>query len=286
MKTLRLRTSSCPLIWLSGFGGPHSGIAGLRRRVGRPRHPLTCAAHQAARPAASRACRSDLPLRSRPHRFHQGRSCARRSGLFARSGSALSPAPPRLARAAAETGHPTRYVPNLSGNLDRLREQAAIARGEGLDTLLIAPMLVGLPAFHAISRDYPDMAFLAHPAMAGAARIAPPLLLGKLFRLFGADAVIFPHHGGRFGYSAATCEAIARLAREPLGALPPSHPCSGRRHDLGSAPRNSEILRRRHDDPDRRRPARAAGECDWHGARRGRYCGRAQSEIGLRVRER
>jgi ribulose-bisphosphate carboxylase large chain len=41
--------------------------------------------------------------------------------------------------------------------------------------------------------------------MIGAARITPPLLLGKLFRLFGADAMIFPHHGGRFGYSAATC---------------------------------------------------------------------------------
>ena len=127
-------------------------------------------------------------------------------------------------RAAAETGHPTRYVPNLSGNLDRLREQAAIARGEGLDTLLIAPMLVGLPAFHAICRENPGMAFLAHPALAGAARIAPPLLLGKLFRLFGADAVIFPHHGGRFGYSAATCAAIADFARGPLGTLAPAMP--------------------------------------------------------------
>src|SRR6185437_2827756 len=63
------------------------------------------------------------------------------------------------------------------------------------------------------------MAFLAHPAMAGAARIAPPLLLGKLFRLLGADAVIFPHHGGRFGYSVATCGAIASAARAAWGQL-------------------------------------------------------------------
>jgi S-methyl-5-thioribulose 1-phosphate isomerase len=126
--------------------------------------------------------------------------------------------------AAAETHHPTRYVPSLSGNLDALREQTRIARGEGLDTLLVAPMVIGLPAFRAIARENQDMAFLAHPAMAGAARIAPPLLLGKLFRLLGADAVIFPHHGGRFGYSPATCAAIAGAARAPSGALAPSMP--------------------------------------------------------------
>jgi hypothetical protein len=57
--------------------------------------------------------------------------------------------------------------------------------------------------------------------MIGAARIAPPLLLVKLFRLFGADAMIFPHHGGRFGYSAATgrnCRMRRNLSA--MGATP------------------------------------------------------------------
>jgi ribulose-bisphosphate carboxylase large chain len=48
--------------------------------------------------------------------------------------------------------------------------------------------------------------------MAGASRIAPPLLLGKLFRLLGADATVFPNHGGRFGYSPATCRELADTA--------------------------------------------------------------------------
>jgi len=60
--------------------------------------------------------------------------------------------------------------------------------------------------------------------MGGAARIAPDLLIGKLFRLLGADAVIFPHSGGRFGYSPATCAAIADFARGPLGTLAPAMP--------------------------------------------------------------
>ena len=53
----------------------------------------------------------------------------------------------------------------------------------------------------------------------GASRIAPALLFGKLFRLFGADATIFPNHGGRFSYSRETCIAIARAAREPWEGL-------------------------------------------------------------------
>ena len=39
--------------------------------------------------------------------------------------------------------------------------------------------------------------------------------MGRLFRLFGADATIFPNYAGRFGYSRETCLAIARAAREP-----------------------------------------------------------------------
>jgi S-methyl-5-thioribulose 1-phosphate isomerase len=61
-----------------------------------------------------------------------------------------------------------------------------------------------------------EVPVLAHPAYGGAARVAPPLLLGKLFRWLGADAVIFPHAGGRFAYDAATCKAIAAACGVPL----------------------------------------------------------------------
>jgi ribulose-bisphosphate carboxylase large chain len=78
-------------------------------------------------------------------------------------------------------------------------------------------MVVGCSNFHRLVRDNPTMAFIAHPSMAGIGRIAPELLLGKLFRLLGADATIFPNYGGRFGFSAATCRAIAREALKDDG---------------------------------------------------------------------
>jgi len=135
-----------------------------------------------------------------------------------------------IAAATAETGVATRYAPSLSGNLDQLRRQVTVARAAGLDTLLVTPLVIGLPAFVTLVQENPDLAFLAHPALAGACRIAPPLLLGKLFRLLGADGVIFPNHGGRFGYSPATCRALAETARapwplgEPAATQPPPQP--------------------------------------------------------------
>jgi len=63
------------------------------------------------------------------------------------------------------------------------------------------------------------MAVMAHPAFAGALRIAPELLYGKIFRLFGADAVIYPNYGGRFSYSQQTCADLAANLRRPWGPI-------------------------------------------------------------------
>ena len=68
-------------------------------------------------------------------------------------------------------------------------------------------------------RDNPELAFLAHPALAGARASRRALLFGKIFRMLGADAVVFPNHGGRFGYSRETCRALADTALRRLARL-------------------------------------------------------------------
>ena len=152
--------------------------AGRRRRAGDDRHGA-----QAAGPAAAAARDAGGALRAGRHRLHQGRPRARRPGLFAVRRAR------RGGRRGAHGGR-ARYVPSLSGDLDVMRRQIAVARTVGIDTVMVAPMIVGLSNFHRLVREHPDLAFLAHPSMAGAARIAPPLLLGKLFRmLLGADAL-------------------------------------------------------------------------------------------------
>ena len=63
-----------------------------------------------------------------------------------------------VARGVRSTGHPTRYVPSLTGNLDQLRAQATLARDLGLDCVMVAPMICGFPAMQALVREFPEMA--------------------------------------------------------------------------------------------------------------------------------
>ena len=68
------------------------------------------------------------------------------------------------------------------------------------------------------------LSLMAHPAFAGAMRIPPELLFGKLFRLFGSDAVIYPNYGGRFTYSKQICSDLADNLRKPWGEQRPAFP--------------------------------------------------------------
>lgn len=222
-KDITLEDAIFPPSILDAFRGPGSGIDGLRERVGARLRPLTCSALKP----------QGLPpekLADLAHRFALGRIDYIKDdhSLADQSCSPYWDRVPACAeavqKASEDTGHPSRYVPNLFGNLDQLRAQIAIAKDYGLDTVMTAPMVIGLPAFAAITAENRDMAFFAHPSMAGAARIAQPLLLGKLFRLFGADAMILASYGGRFGFSKAVCAAIADAARGELGGYEPALP--------------------------------------------------------------
>ena len=143
------------------------------------------------------------------------------------------------AEAVRRGGSGTLYVPNISGSFDVARGQIALAIEEGVEAVMIPPMILGVSNFHRLAREFRSMAFFGHPAMAGASRIAPPLLFGKLFRLFGADAVIYPNYGGRFSYSPETSRAVADAARRDWHGLRRRLPVSGGRHDAGAV---AEIL--------------------------------------------
>jgi ribulose-bisphosphate carboxylase large chain len=121
-----------------------------------------------------------------------------------------------VARATRSTGHATRYIPSLTGDLGQMRDQAKIALGCGLDCMMLAPMIAGFSSTWALTRAFPEVIFFAHPSMGGAARIAPELLIGRLFPALGCGAVIFPTYGGRFGYSPATCRELVANARPAL----------------------------------------------------------------------
>lgn len=205
------------------FGGPRHGIAGVRRRLGAGERALTASAlkPQGLSPEqyadiATRLALGGIDVVKDDHGLGEHPVAP-----FADRVRAVATA---LQRVADSTGHRTCYVPNLSGDLERCLLQVELARAEGVDAVMIAPMVLGLSNVQALARRNPDIAFLAHPTMAGAARIAPAVLYGRIFRLVGADGVIFPNHGGRFGYSPETCRALTDAARSPWRGLAPVLP--------------------------------------------------------------
>ena len=230
-----LHDLALPAALAARFGGPRHGLDGLRARVGVAGRALTCAAIKPQGLGPERL--ADIALRFALGGIDYVKDdhglADQDNAPFAARVAACAEA---VRRATAVTGHPTRYVPSLSGSLDALREQARQAREAGIDTVMVAPMLAGWSNVQALGRAFPDLAFVAHPTMGGAARIAPELLLGRLFPLIGADAVIFPNHGGRFGYSPATCLRLAGNARRPGHGQRACLPVPAGGMDLGRVP--------------------------------------------------
>jgi ribulose-bisphosphate carboxylase large chain len=92
-------------------------------------------------------------------------------------------------------------------------------------------MLTGPDAVRAVAAGG-EVAVLSHPTFTGALLqrrhgIAPEILFGVLFRAIGSDGVIYPNAGGRFPLSLATCRAIIRRLREPMGAMRAAFPVAG-----------------------------------------------------------
>jgi ribulose-bisphosphate carboxylase large chain len=205
------------------FGGPRHGLDELRRRVGAQARALTCSPLKPqGLPAAKLAELATSFAQGGVDYIKDDHGLADQDySPFAARVEAVAAA---LRTVARPGGQVTRYVPSLSGDLDAMRAQIALAKDAGVDTVMVAPMIMGLSNFHRLVRENPSIAFLAHPTMAGSARIAPALLLGALFRVLGADAVVFPNYGGRFGYSPDTCRALARAALEERDGLRPTVP--------------------------------------------------------------
>jgi ribulose-bisphosphate carboxylase large chain len=208
---------------LAAFGGPKFGMAGLRDLVSAPTRPLTATALK--------------PMGLSPAELGELCATLARGGIdiikddHGLANQAFSPFDARVRacqdavnRVEAETGHRAIYVPNMAGTPSALFRQAEIVDEVGVRAVMVSPMLVGLPAFHELVHEHLRVPVLGHPAFGGAVRIAPELLLGKLFRLFGADAVIFPNYGGRFSYSQATCTQLANNMGDPWGELLPAIP--------------------------------------------------------------
>jgi len=201
--------------------GPKFGTSGLRKIVGVPTRALTSTALKPIGLSIDRLAflcglfaragvdiiKDDHGLAN--HSFHPFRDRVRACQKMVREANAAS-------------GRQSIYVPNLTGTPTTVLEQLRFAQDEGVGAVMIAPMLLGLPSLAEVVARHTSVPVIGHPSFGGATRIAPELLYGKLFPLYGADAAIFANFGGRFAYSRETCGGIARALTQPVvpGLLP------------------------------------------------------------------
>ena len=216
---LELEDVRLPASLVRALGGPRHGIAGLRRLTGVADRALTASALKPMGltvPELAGLCRTfslaGIDIIKDDHGLADHPFCP-----FAERVQACLAA---TAQAAQTTGRRSLYVPNLIGSPATVLAHARLAGDLGAQAVMVSPMLVGLPLLPDLVRAT-GLPMLAHPAFGGAQRITPVALLGKLFPLYGADAVIYPNHGGRFSYSAGVCAELARALRTPdAGTLP------------------------------------------------------------------
>lgn len=132
-------------------------------------------------------------------------------------------------RGSERSGRPCLYHALLTGPLPELERRLRLLEREGIDGVLVAPMLLGLEATRSLLAST-DRLVWTHPSLTGAlahpagSAMSPAFLHGVLFRLLGADAAIFVNHGGRFPISRDDCVAIAEQLRRPRGAWRPTFP--------------------------------------------------------------
>jgi len=223
---VRLDRIEWPPALLARFGGPTHGVAGLRALCGiSARRPL---AATALKPVGLSAA-----------------ELARRAAECARGGidlvkddhgvadQAWAPFRERVLRVAeavgeanAATGGATLYAPNLTGPADRMEERLAVLAEAGVRAALVAPLLVGLDTVRALAARS-GLLLVAHPTFAlspaaGDGGLAPEVLFGDLFRLAGADVVVFPNAGGRFPFTYGECRAIETRLGAAMGRLAPA----------------------------------------------------------------
>jgi len=200
--------------WLPG---PRAGVPGLRALTGVAGRPLLAAALK--------------PMGLRPEQLGalcRGFASAGLDLVKDDHGLAEHPFCPFEARLEAclraVDGSRTLYLPNLIGTPDRVAKQLELARAAGARAVMISPMLLGLPLLHQLASMADGLPIVAHPSLGGSLLAGETALFGKLFRWYGADAVIFPHAGGRFTYREGVCRELAAALRAPHPRVRPSFP--------------------------------------------------------------
>jgi ribulose-bisphosphate carboxylase large chain len=222
------------------LSGPAFGIPGIRKLLNVHTRPLSCTA---LKPVGLSA----VELAGRAGQFARGGIDIIKDdhGLADQSTAAFTERVSSCLKAIRDgeqrSGKRTCYFPNITTSPARLFSRFQQAVDLGAEGVLISPQLTGIEAMHEIAKTA-QVPVMAHPAFSGPYVIpkrtgfSMELYYGKLWRAFGADAIIYPNAGGRFTFSKATCQALNLQMRKDFCTFKPSFPVPAGGIDLVSIP--------------------------------------------------
>lgn len=195
--------------------GPRHGIAGLRARAGIGEEPLLMSAIKpVGLPTVALArLAHDFALGGMHYVKDDHGLVDQKTAPFDERLKACVDA---VGEANVKGGGRASFVPNITGPATAVIERARQAQECGAGGVMLAPALAGYDVVRALAAD-PDftLPIFSHPAFSGANVVSPDCgfshraFYGTLHRLMGADAVIYPNFGGRFGFTREECISIA-----------------------------------------------------------------------------
>jgi 2,3-diketo-5-methylthiopentyl-1-phosphate enolase len=223
-----------PESFVGAFKGPKFGLDGIRELVGAPDRPLLITM---MKPALGLTPKESAEV------FYQaaiGGSDGVKDDelLVSHPWSTFLDRVREHERAAQqafdETGHRTLYFVNITDRPDRLVANAYRAIETGASALMVDFLTVGTSAL-AMLADDPAIAvpILGHLAFAGAMYASPwtgvssHLVLGKLPRLAGADAIVYPSPGGTLQFARSKHLRLARALTSPFLGIRTTLPVPG-----------------------------------------------------------
>lgn len=214
----------------TSFQGPAFGIPGIRKLLHIPERAVSCAVIKPIGTSSSK-------LADMAGKFASGGIDIIKDdhGLTNQSSAPFKQRVKKCLQAVKKgqqvSGKRSLYFPNITTSPLKIRGNFEFAIEAGADGVLVAPQLVGLETLHELAKQH-SVPLMAHPSFSGSylvnpGGIDPSFYFGKLTRSLGADIIIYPNAGGRFGFSTETCQAINQACRFQLGNFLPAFPAPG-----------------------------------------------------------